>query len=174
MSSRHVLFAAAYGSGPGAIDALRVLAGADRTVVAGAGLLHRRDDGRTTLQRAAGSTVARAIATGAVIGLAVGLGSPFMWATALIGAGMGWFVGHQDRSTEVRELDALVGELIPPGGYAVVALAERSTACRLTRQLDLAEQTRSIPIAGPRLRVLARLLARGNADITSMVDEQEL
>jgi hypothetical protein len=170
MTSRYVLFAAVYGSGPMALDGLRVLTAARRAEVAGTGLLHRDERGRTTLQRAIGSRIVRAAAVGLSIGLAVGLGTQLMWVTALIGAAMGGFVGYQDRTTEVRELADLVGEMVPPGGYAVVAVAEQSLAERLSHQLDLAQQTRTIPIAGRRMGELARLLARGNPEVTEGLD----
>lgn len=170
MTHQYVLFAAVYGSAQLALDGLRVLTAEKPAEVAGTGLLHREEDGRTTLQRAIGSTITRAALVGLVVGLAVGLGSPLMWVTALIGAAMGAIVGYQDRVTEVRELASLVGEIVPPGSYAVVAVAEHSLASRLSRQFDLAQQTRMIPIVGRRMGDLARLLARGNPDVTRGLD----
>ncbi len=173
MSGRYVLFAAVYGSGQLALDGLRVLTSAKKAEVAGTGLLHRDEDGRTTLQRAIGSTIARAALVGFVVGLAVGLGTQLMWVTALIGVAMGSFVGYQDRTTEVRELGSLIGELVPPGGYAVVAVADQALASRLALQFDLAQQTRMIPISGRRMGELARLLARGNPEVTRGLDGSE-
>ncbi|MGB7980972.1 MAG: hypothetical protein WCF36_09300 [Candidatus Nanopelagicales bacterium] len=170
MSSRYVLFAAVYRSGPLALDGIRVLTSAKKAEVAGVGLLHRDEDGQTTLQRAIGATIARAALVGFFVGMAVGLGTRLMWVTALIGAVMGSFVGYQDRITEVRELGSLVGEFVPPGGYAVVAVADEALASRLSLQFDLAQQTRMIPIAGPRMRELARVLARGNPEVTRALD----
>ena len=97
MSRRYVLFAAAYESGPPALDGLRVLSSAGREDVAGAGLLHRDEHGRTTLERTSGSTVLRALLVGLVVGLAAGLGTTLMWVTALIGAAVGALVGHNDQ-----------------------------------------------------------------------------
>ena len=173
MSGRYVLFAAVYGSGQLAFDGLRVLSSAKNAEVAGTGLLHRGEDGRTTMQRASGSTIARAALVGLVVGLTVGLGTQLMWITALIGAAMGSFVGYQDRTTEVRELGSLIGELMPPGGYAVVAVADQALASRLSLQFDLAQQTRMFPISGRRMGELARVLARGNPEITRGLDDSE-
>ncbi len=173
MSGRFVLFAAVYGSGQLALDGLRVLNSAKKAEVAGTGLLHRGEDGRTTLQRAIGSTITRAALVGFVVGLATGLGTRLMWATALIGAAMGLLVGYRDRTVEVRELGNLIGELVPPGGYAVVAVADQALASRLSIQFDLAQQTRAIPISGRRMGELARLLARGNPEVTRGLDDPE-
>lgn len=173
MSRRYVLFAAVYGSGESALDGLRVLTSAARAEVAGTGLLHRDEQGRTTLQRAIGSTIARAALVGLVVGLASGLGTQLMWGTALIGAAIGSLVGYHDRTMEVRELGSLVGEIVPPGGYAVVAVADQALANRLSQQFDLAQRTRIIPIAGRRMGELARVLARGNPEVTRGLDGSE-
>jgi hypothetical protein len=170
MSRRYVLFAAAYESGPPALDGLRVLSSAGREDIAGAGLLHRDEHGRTTLERTSGSTVLRALLVGLVVGLAAGLGTTLMWVTALIGAAVGALVGYNDRTTEVRELGSLVGELVPTGGYAVVALAEQGLAGRLSQQFDLAQAIRTIPISGRRMSELARRMASGNADFLRGLD----
>lgn len=170
MRRRYVLFAAVYGSGPPALDGLRVMTSAGREEVAGTGLLHRDESGRTTLQRTSGSTVLRAALVGLAVGLAAGLGTRLMWATGLIGAVVGAVVGHRDRSTEDRELDELVGVHVPAGGYAVVALAEQDLAQRLARQFDLAQAICMMPIAGQRMAQLARRMAIGNADVTRALD----
>lgn len=112
MSRRYVLFAAVYGSDALALDGLRVLTSAAPAEVAGTGLMHRDQAGRTTLQRTAGSTVLRAALVGLAVGFAAGLGTRLMWASALIGAAIGCVVGYRDRTTEDRELDSLVGELV--------------------------------------------------------------
>lgn len=170
MSRRYVLFAAVYRSGPMALDGLRVLTSAGREEVAGPSLLHRDEDGRTTLERPSGSTVVRAALVGLVVGLAAGLGTSLMWVTALIGAVTGAVVGYRDRSTEDHELRRLVGVHVPAGGYAVVALTEQDLAGRLCQQLDLALETCMIPIAGRRMSELARRMAIGNADVTRALD----
>jgi hypothetical protein len=170
MSRRFVLFAAAYASGPLALDGLRVLSSADRADVAGTGLLHHDEHGRTTLERTGGSTVLRALLVGLVVGFAAGLGTGLMWVTALIGAVVGALVGYHDRTTEARELGSLVGELVPAGGFAVVALAEQSLAGRLTQQFDLAQAIRTIPISGRRMSELARRMASGNRDVLAALD----
>jgi hypothetical protein len=167
---RFVVFAAVYGSTAMALDGLRVLSSARREEVAGAGLLRRGDDGRISLQRASGSTVLRAALVGLVIGFAAGLGTRLMWATALIGAVIGSVVGYRDRTTEDRQLGSLVGEMVPQGGCAVVALADRALAERLAFQFDLAQATRMIPISGPRLSELARRMASGNAEVLRALD----
>jgi hypothetical protein len=169
MSSRFVLFAAVYGSAPLALDGLRVLTSATREQVAGPSLLHRDADGRTTLERASGSTVLRAALVGLVVGFA-GLGTRLMWATALIGAVIGSIVGHRDRTSADRELGRLVGVLVPVGGYAVLALTEQGLARRLTQQFDRALATRMIPISGRQMSELARRMAIGNADVTRSLD----
>lgn len=170
MSRRYVLFAAVYGSGPPALEGLRVMTSAGRQEVAGTGLLHRDENGRTTLERTSGSTVLRAALVGLVVGSAAGLGTMLMWATALIGAVIGAVVGYHDRTTEDRELHTLVGVFVPAGGYAVVALAEHDLARRLARQFDLALTTCMIPISGRRMSELARRMAVGNADVTRALD----
>lgn len=170
MRRRYVLFAAVYRSGPLALDGLRVLTSAGREEVAGPSLLHRDEHGRTTLERPSGSTVLRAALVGLVVGLAAGLGTRLMWATALIGAVVGAVVGYHDRTTEDRELDVLVGVHVPPGGYAIVALAEQDLARRLSRQFDLAQAICMMPIAGQRMSELARRMAMGNADVTRALD----
>ncbi|MCU0299984.1 MAG: hypothetical protein MUF35_00080 [Candidatus Nanopelagicales bacterium] len=170
MSRRYVLFAAVYGSDAQALDGLRVLCAADRAQVAGPGLLHRDPYGRTSLQKATGSTVLRAAAVGMVVGFVAGLGTVLMWATALIGAIAGALIGHRDRQTEARELGELVGVLVPAGGCAVVAVAERDLADRLTHQFDLAEATRTLPIAGRRMAELARRVASGNREVIRALD----
>ena len=173
MTRRFVLFAAAYPSAAQAIDGLRVLASASKDEIAGPGLLHRDEIGRTDLQSAAGPTILRATAVGLLVGLAAGLGTQLMWVTGLIGAAMGALVGYDDRATEERELGTLLGELVPPGGYAVVAVTAQDLATRLAQQFDLAVDTRVIPIAGRRMSELARRLARGNASVTNALDERE-
>ncbi|HSO05495.1 MAG TPA: hypothetical protein VLQ92_13500, partial [Candidatus Limnocylindrales bacterium] len=115
MSRRYVLFAAVYGSGALALEGLRVLSAASREEVAGSGLLHRDQDGRTTLETTGGSSIVRAALLGLVVGLAAGLGTRLMGATALIGAAIGALVAHNDRTMEVRELRSLVGALLPEG-----------------------------------------------------------
>jgi hypothetical protein len=173
MSSRYVLFAAVYGSGPAALDGLRVLSSAGRQEVAGSGLLRRDTAGRTTLERTSGSTVLRAALLGLVVGLAAGLGTVLMWVSALIGAAIGALVGYNDRTTEVRELGSLVGELVPAGGCAVVAVAEQGLAGRLSQQFDLAQAIRVIPISGRRMSELARRMASGNPDVLRALDGWE-
>lgn len=170
MSNHYVLFAAVYGSAPLALDGLRVITSAGRQEVAGTGLMHRDESGGTTLQRTGGSTVLRAALVGLVVGFAAGLGTRLMWVTALIGAVIGAIVGHNDRTTEDRELWSLVGEIVPPGGYAIVALTAQDLATRLSQQFDLCEATRTIPISGHRMNELARRLARGNPDVTKAFD----
>ncbi len=171
MSRRYVLFAAAYRSGPLALDGLRVLSSASRDEVAGSGLLHRSEDGRTTLESAGGSSLVRAAALGLVVGLAAGLGTRLMWITGLIGAVIGAVVGYHDRTTEARELGSLVGELVPSGGCAVVAVAEQGLAGRLSQQFDLAHATCMIPISGRRMSELARRMATGNPDVLKALDD---
>lgn len=170
MSRRYVLFAAVYGSDALAIDGLRVLTCASRAEVAGTGLMHRDESGRTTLQRTAGSTVLRATLVGLVVGFAAGLGTRLMWATALIGAVIGCVVGYSDRTTEDRELGSLVGELVPSGGWAIVALAEQDLAGRLSQQFELAQAIRMIPISGRRMSELARRMASGNPEVLRALD----
>jgi hypothetical protein len=173
VSGRFVLFAAVYGSAPPALDGLRVLTSAAREEVAGPGLLHRDVDGRTTLERASGSRTMRAALLGLAVGLAAGLGTSLMWTTALIGAAIGWIIGYHDRTTEVREWRSLVGELVPPGGCALVAVTAQDLATRLSQQFDLAQATCMIPISGRRMAELARCLSRGNADVTRALDSPE-
>jgi hypothetical protein len=173
MSRRFVLFAAVYASGAQAVDGLRVLTAANKEEVAGPGLLHRDEVGRTDLQSAGGSTILRAALVGLAVGLAAGLGTQLMWVTGLIGATVGAMVGYDDRATEVRELGSLLGEIVPPGGYAIVAIAAQDLAARLSHQFDLALDTRAIPISGRRMSELARLLARGNSSVTSALDERD-
>lgn len=170
MIRSYVLFAAAYSSGPLALDGLRVLNGAGREQVAGVGLLHRDDSGRTSRQVASGSTVLRSALVGLVVGFAAGLGTRLMWATALIGMVAGGVVGRRDRITEERELAHLVGGLVPMGGYAVVALAEQDLARRLSQQFDLAQAIRMIPISGRRMSELARRMASGNSEVMRALD----
>ena len=79
-------------------------------------------------------------------------------------------VGYNDRTTEVRELGSLVGELVPTGGCGVVALAEQGLAGRLSQQFDLAQAIRTIPISGRRMSELARRMASGNADVLRGLD----
>jgi hypothetical protein len=167
---RYVIFAAAYRSDALAIDGLRVLSAAPAAEVAGPGLLRRDRQGRIALQKASGSSVVRTGAVGLLVGLAAGLGTTLMWVTAVIGAVAGALVGHHDRRSEGRELTRLVGELVPMGGCAVVAVTERGLAGRLAQQFDLAVATRAIPVAGGRLAVLARRLASGNREVTSALD----
>jgi hypothetical protein len=93
MSGWFVLFAAVYGSATPALEGLRVLTSAGREEVAGPGLLHRDEVGRTTLERASGSRTMRTALLGLAVGLAAGLGSWLMWTTALIGATIGWIIG---------------------------------------------------------------------------------
>lgn len=171
MRRRYVLFAAVYGSGPPALDGLRVMTMSARAEIAGTGLLHRDANGRTTLQRTSGSTVLRAALVGLVVGLAAGLGTRLMWATALIGALVGAVVGYHDRTTEDREVGSLVGELVPAGGYAIVALTEQGLAKRLSQQFDLAQATRMIPISGRRMSELARRMASGNPEVLRALDD---
>ena len=170
MSRRYVLFAAVYGSGRLAIDGLRILSSAGRQDVAGSGMLRRDDRGRTTLETTSGSSVVRAALLGLVVGLAAGLGTRLMWATALIGAATGAVVGYNDRMTEIRELGSLVGELVPAGGCAIVAVAEQGLAERLAQQFDLAQTTRLFPISGRRMSELARRMASGNSDVLRALD----
>jgi hypothetical protein len=170
MSRRFVLFAAVYASGAQAVDGLRVLTAANREEVAGPGLLHRDEVGRTDLQSAGGPTILRAALVGLLVGLAAGLGTQAMWVTAAVGAAIGTLVGYDDRATEIRELGTLLGDLVPPGGYAIVAVTGQDLAARLAQQLDLAAGTRVIPISGRRMSELARRLARGNASVTNALD----
>jgi hypothetical protein len=170
MSRRYVLFAAVYRSDALAVDGLRVLSAAGPTQVAGPGLLHRDEHGRTSLQKASGSTVLRAAVVGLLVGLAAGLGTVLMWVTAAIGAIAGALVGRHDRDAEARELGDLVGELVPAGGYAIVAVTERDLAARLARQFDLADATRTLPIAGRRMSELARRVAAGNREVIRALD----
>jgi hypothetical protein len=170
MRRRYVLFAAVYRGDAQALDGLRVLTSAARGEVAGPGLLHRGTDGRTWLERAGGSPVLRASAVGLLVGLAAGLGTVLMWATALIGALAGALVGRHDQRADARELGSLVGELVPAGGCAVVAITDHELADRLAHQFDLAEATRTIPIAGRRMSTLARRLASGNRDVLRALD----
>jgi hypothetical protein len=60
--------------------------------------------------------------------------------------------------------------MVPQGGCAVVALADRALAERLAFQFDLAQATRMIPISGPRLSELARRMASGNAEVLRALD----
>ncbi|HYN55962.1 MAG TPA: hypothetical protein VES03_02075 [Motilibacterales bacterium] len=170
MSRRYVLFAAVYGSGPLALDGLRVLSSAGRENVAGCGLMRRDEDGRTTLEGTGGSAIMRAALLGLVVGFAAGLGTVLMWFTALIGAAIGALVGYHDRKTEARELRSLVGELVPKGGCAIVAVAEQGLAARLSHQFDLAQATRMIPISGRRMSELARRMASGNSEVLRALD----
>jgi hypothetical protein len=94
-----------------------------------------------------------------------------MCATALIGAVVGALVGHHDRAMEGRELTRLVGELVPMGGCAVVAVTERDLAARLAAQFDLAVATRAVPIVGGRLSQLARRLASGDRAVIRALDQ---
>jgi hypothetical protein len=167
---QYVIFAAAYRDDALAVDGLRVLTAAPPAEVAGPGLLRRDRQGRIALQKATGSSMVRSGAVGLLVGLAAGLGSSLMWATAVIGALVGALVGHHDRTTEGRELTRLVGELVPMGGCAVVAVTERGLAGRLAQQFDLAVATRQVPIAGGRLAELARRLASGNREVISALD----
>jgi hypothetical protein len=172
--SRHfVLFAAVYASGAQAADGLRVLTSASKEQIAGPGLLHRDAIGRTDLQSAGGPTILRATLIGLAVGLAAGLGTQLMWVTGLIGATVGAVVGYDDRATEVRELGSLLGDIVPPGGYAIVAVTAQDLAARLSQQFDLALETRMIPISGRRMSELARRLARGNSRVTSALDDRD-
>lgn len=173
MSSRYVLFTAVYRSGPQALDGLRVLSSAGRQDVAGCRLLRRDEDGRTTLETTGGSAIVRAALLGLVVGFAAGLGTVLMWFTALVGALIGALVGYHDRTAEVRELRSLVGELVPVGGCAIVAVAEQGLAGRLSHQFDLAQAIRMIPISGRRMSELARRMSSGNSEVLRALDDPQ-
>ena len=115
----------------------------------------------------------RAALVGLVVGLAAGLGTRLMWATALIGAVSGR--GRLQRPDHGGpRAGSLVGELVPAGGCAIVALAEQDLARRLSQQFDLAQATRMIPISGRRMSELARRMASGNRDVLRALDGPEL
>lgn len=180
MAARYVLFSAVYGSNADAVlDLHTVVRGAARDraagdhAVAGPGILHRDRQGRLSLDKAGGATVTYSAVTGMAVGFAIGPGTPSLWGSALVGLVIGGLVGYRDRGREVRALSALLGERMPPGAHAIVAVVAEGFAARLPGQLDLALATMMFPIDAPERAVLAKSLARGNTVVTEALDEQD-
>lgn len=173
--STYVLFSAVYATVDDAVGDLRELVGSQRSpsAVAGSSLLRREWDGRATLERAGGGTIAYSAMTGLAIGLAIGPGTPSLWGSALVGAIAGALLGREKRDRENAQLGTLLGGVLPPGACSLVAVVAEEEAPRLDEELDRALRTATFPIDGPGRALLAKSLVRGNPVVTEAIDRQQ-
>lgn len=159
----YVLCVAVYATPEEAGLDLRDLTGPDGFAedVSGAGILRRGPD-RATLQQSGGGTLGYGIGTGAAMGIVAGamLGYPLV--VGAIGAVVGGFVGQRVRTQEVGALVGVLGDAIPVGATALVAVVRAEPWPVLRGTLGRALRITGWPLDDGPLVPFARSLVRGN------------
>lgn len=138
---------------------LRRQAGADG-VLGGAAVL-ARNPGRAVLQTPGGGTFAYTITTGAAVGVALGGLLGFPLTLLAIGALVGAIVGRQRSQEEMQRLLAAVGDAVPPGSVALLAVVDERYLLELRGGLTRALRTTGRLLDGE-LAPVGRSLVRGN------------
>lgn len=173
MPGPYQLLVGVYDAPADAVDDLRVLSqpGPVREAVAGAGLLHRWPHG-AVLEQGGGGTLAFGAGTGAAAGVVAGVVLSVPLVAAAAGALVGAAVGHRISRREVTTLDASLGDAVPVGATAVVAVVPEARAGVVAAALGRARKvTGRVLDEGP-LTQAAKGLVRGNPEATDALDAQ--
>ena len=173
-TARYALAVGVYADSQEAASDLRAITAPETfgDVVGGAGIL-RRDWGGSALNQGSGGTLAYGIGTGAAAGIVAGvvLGWPLVGAG--VGAVAGGLIGRRMGRREIEGLVAAVGDTVPVGGTAVLAVVveEQLPAVRAAMTLALRTSGRVLD-EGP-LTTYARSLVRGNPTVMEALDVQQ-
>jgi len=134
------VFVAAFGTEGGAADALKDFRSAERAgainLIDGAVIVHRTS-GKVDYQETADPSGKTWAKRGAIAGGVVGLiFPPSIIASALVGGAGGGIWGKvRDKGFKDEDLKA-IGESLPPGSSAIIAIAEDHVAEQLERGLE--------------------------------------
>ena len=173
-TARYALAVGVYADSQEAASDLRAITAPETfgDVVGGAGIL-RRDWQGSALNQGSGGTLAYGIGTGAAAGIVAGVvfGGPLVG--AVVGAVVGGVVGRRMGRREIEGLVAAVGDTVPIGGTAVIAVVveEQLPAVRAAMTLALRTSGRVLD-EGP-LTTYARSLVRGNPTVMEALDVQQ-
>lgn len=128
--------------------------------LAGAAVLVRTPGG-AALQTPGGGTMAYSITTGAAVGVALGGLLGFPLTLLAVGALVGAVLGRSRRRQEINLLLAAVGDSVPPGSAALLAVVDDRQLVEMRAGLGRALRTTGRLLDGP-LAPVARALVRGN------------
>lgn len=169
----YALVVALYADAEEAVADLRDLkanGGLDQ-VVAGSGILYR-DWRRSMLHQGSGGTLAYGIGTGAAGGIVAGvfLGLPLVG--AVVGAAVGGVVGLRVSRREVDGLVGLLGDAVPVGATALLAVVDESRLAEVRSSLDRALRTSGRVLDDGPLTSHVRAFVRGNPQALEILDRQ--
>ena len=173
-TARYALAVGVYADSEEAASDLRAITAPETfgDVVGGAGIL-RRDWRGSALNQGSGGTLAYGIGTGAAAGIVAGVvfGGPLVG--AVVGAVVGGVIGRRMGRREIDGLVAAVGDTVPVGGTAVIAVVveEQLPAVRAAMTQALRTSGRVLD-QGP-LTTYARSLVRGNPTVMDALDAQQ-
>jgi uncharacterized membrane protein len=146
-----------------ALDQLRRMDKDEVLDLVDAAAVVKRPDGKVHITETADPSTKRWAVRGAVAGGVVGLlFPPSLLVTAAIGAGGGGLWGKlRDKGFDDSELRR-VGESLPPGGSAVIAVAEDRVVERLRRELAAYEQLQTYALTADQAAVITATTDEGD------------
>ena len=146
--------------------------GALAGAVAGAGIL-RRDWRSASLQQGDGGTTSYGAVTGAAVGVVLGVvvGAPLVMAAVggLVGAGAGRRIGRR----EVEGIVSSVGDIVPVGATALIAVVEEESLPTVRAAMGRALRSAGRVLDEGPLIDCARRFVRGNPDVMEALDDQQ-
>jgi uncharacterized membrane protein len=152
------VFVATYADETSAQGALETLRRMDRDGVielVDAAAVVKRPDGKVAITETADPSTKKWALRGAVAGGVLGLVfPPSLLVSAAVGAGGGGLWGKlRDKGFDDSELRR-VGESLPPGGSAIVAIAEDKVVQRLRHDLEAYEQLNTFALTAEQAAVI--------------------
>lgn len=173
-SGEYVLVVGVYAATDEAVADLREITGpgALAGAVVGAGIL-RRDWRRSALHQGHGGTLAYGIGTGAAAGIVAGVfvGLPLLGAVA--GALVGGALGRRLGRREVEGLVALLGDTVPVGATALIAVVLEEQLLQVRSAMTRALRSSGRVLDEGVLTSCARSLVRGNPTVMEALDLQQ-
>lgn len=172
-SDEYVLVVALYADPDEALADLREVTapGAFDRAVAGSGILHR-DWRRPMLQQGSGGTLSYGIGTGAAVGIVIGVFLTMPLVGAAVGAVIGGLAGRRVSLREVDGLVSLLGDAVPVGSTALLAVVKEERLVEFRAALPRALRSSGRVLDDGRLTSCVRAFVRGNPEALEALERQ--
>jgi uncharacterized membrane protein len=144
-------------------DGIVKLVGDQQLKVEGVALVTEDADGNTTVEETGDHLGRKGMKIGGGVGLAVGLFSPPLLASALVGGAVGGLAGKFARHRVESGLEEKMGAALPPGSAGIVAIYDRSKASTVDTALVSAVKKSVAPVDGHGARQLKAALAEAQS-----------
>jgi uncharacterized membrane protein len=144
-------------------DGLVKLVASKELEVEGIALVSEDADGEITVDETGDHLGRKGVKIGGGVGLVVGLLSPPLLASVVVGAAVGDLVGRFAKHKVESGLEEKMGAALPPGSAGIVAIYDRDKADAVTTALGNAVKTSSAQLDGGGAKQLKAALAEAQA-----------